>query len=326
MGAYFPELFNTVFPSTSLDNLKIISNIGLILFMFVVGMELDLRVLKTKVHEAVVISHASIIFPFVLGMGLAYYLYNSFAPDGIPFLSFALFMGISMSITAFPVLARIVREKGINKTKLGTIILTCAAVDDITAWCVLAIVIAIVKAGTVVSSFYTILFSILYVIVMIKVVRPFLQRMGELHTTKEHMNKSIVAVFFLVLIASALMTEIIGIHALFGAFMAGTIMPDNKAFRHVFVEKVEDIATVLLLPLFFVEREPEGGCPDEYPWIDGAGGHQHRVRPGRVDSRNICHDGDNGAGNHVYDIAQLKRDQPVLPRERKGSESCCSTG
>lgn len=252
IGAYFPEFYNTLFPESSFNNLKILSNIGLILFMFVVGMELDLKVLKTKMHEAVVISHASIILPFVLGMGLAYFLYGSFSPEGIPFLSFALFMGISMSITAFPVLARIVREKGINKTKLGTIILTCAAVDDITAWSVLAIVIAIVKAGSVVSSLYTILFSVLYVIVMLKVVKPFLHRIGELHTTKEHLNKSMVAVFFLVLVASAFATETIGIHALFGAFLAGSIMPDNKAFRHVFVEKVEDVATVLLLPLFFV--------------------------------------------------------------------------
>lgn len=252
IGAYFPEFFNTLFPESSFNNLKILSNIGLILFMFVVGMELDLKVLRTKMHEAVVISHASIIFPFVMGMGLAYFLYDSFAPQGIPFLSFALFMGISMSITAFPVLARIIREKGINKTKLGTIILTCAAVDDITAWSVLAIVIAIVKAGSIVSSLYTILFSVLYVIIMLKVVKPFLQRIGELHTTKEQLNKSTVAIFFLVLVASAFTTETIGIHALFGAFLAGAIMPDNKAFRHVFVEKVEDVATVLLLPLFFV--------------------------------------------------------------------------
>jgi Kef-type K+ transport systems, membrane components len=252
IGAYFPEFYNTLFPESSLNNLKILSNIGLILFMFVVGMELDLKVLRTKMHEAVVISHASIIFPFALGMGLAYFLYDSFAPVSIPFLSFALFLGISMSITAFPVLARIVQEKGINKTKLGTLILTCAAVDDITAWCVLAVVIAIVKAGSVASALYTILFAILYVLVMIKVVKPFLHSIGELHTTKEHLNKSVVAIFFLTLVISAFCTEIIGIHALFGAFMAGAIMPNNKAFRHIFVEKVEDVATVLLLPLFFV--------------------------------------------------------------------------
>lgn len=252
IGAFFPEFYHILFPESSFNNLKILSSIGLILFMFVVGMELDLKVLRTKMHEAVVISHASIIIPFTLGMALAYFLYDSFAPESIPFVSFSLFLGISMSITAFPVLARIVQEKGINKTKLGTIVLTCAAVDDITAWCVLAVVIAIVKAGSVISSLYTILFAVFYVVMMIKVIKPFLHRIGELHTTKEHLNKSVVALFFLTLVASAFCTEVIGIHALFGAFMAGAIMPNNKAFRHVFVEKVEDIATVLLLPLFFV--------------------------------------------------------------------------
>lgn len=252
VGTLFPDFFNGLFPVSSLANLKTISNIGLILFMFVVGMELDLKVLRTKIHEAVVISHASIIFPFVLGMGLAYLLYGSFAPMGVPFISFALFMGISMSITAFPVLARIVQERGLQKTRLGTVVLTCAAVDDITAWCLLAVVIAIVKAGSVVSSLYTVLFAIMYVIVMIKFVRPFLQKISDIHSSRENLNKSVVAVFFLTLLLSAFCTEIIGIHALFGAFMAGAIMPEKMNFRSIIVEKVEDVALIIFLPLFFV--------------------------------------------------------------------------
>jgi Kef-type K+ transport system membrane component KefB len=141
--------------------------------MFVIGMELDLKVLKNKAHEAVVISHASIIFPFALGVGLAYFIYNHFAPKGISFASFALFTGISMSITAFPVLARIIQERGLQKTKLGTIVITCAAADDITTWCILAAVIAIVKAGSFVSALYTIALAEVYVLLMIKIVRPF---------------------------------------------------------------------------------------------------------------------------------------------------------
>ena len=120
-----------LFPVESLGNLKFLSQIGLILFMFVIGMELDLKALKNKANEAVVISHASIVIPFALGIGLAYFVYNRFAPEGVKFLSFSLFMGIAMSITAFPVLARIVQERGIHKTKLGTIVITCAAADDI---------------------------------------------------------------------------------------------------------------------------------------------------------------------------------------------------
>lgn len=252
VGMYFPEFSAALFPDSSMDNLKILSQIGLILFMFIVGMELDLKVLRNKAHDAVVISHASIIIPFALGIGLAYFVYDAFAPANVQFSSFALFTGIAMSITAFPVLARIVQERGIHKTRLGTIVITCAAADDITAWCLLAAVIAIVKAGSFVSSLYVIVLAVAYVFLMIKVVRPFLKRIGDLHSSKDHLSKPIVAIFFLTLIISSYATEIIGIHALFGAFMAGAIMPESTKFRNIFVEKVEDVALVLLLPLFFV--------------------------------------------------------------------------
>jgi Kef-type K+ transport system membrane component KefB len=252
VGMYFPEFSAALFPAASLPNLQFLSQIGLILFMFVVGMELDLSVLKNKAHEAVVISHASIIIPFSIGMGLSYFIYEQFAPQNTQFLPFALFMGIAMSITAFPVLARIVQERGIQKTRLGTIVITCAAADDITAWCLLAAVIAIAKAGSFVSSVYVIALSVGYVLLMLKVVRPFLKRVGDLHASSENLSKPVVAIFFVTLILSAYATEVIGIHALFGAFLAGVIMPDNTSFRNLFIEKIEDVALVLLLPLFFV--------------------------------------------------------------------------
>jgi Kef-type K+ transport system membrane component KefB len=269
IGMYFPEFSTFLFPEQSLGNLGLLSQIGLVLFMFVIGMELDLKVLQKQAHEAVVISHASIIIPFALGVGLAYFIYQSFAPQGVPFVSFALFLGIAMSITAFPVLARIVQERGIHKTKLGTVVLTCAAADDITAWSLLAVVIAIVKAGSFVSALPTIIMAVAYVFVLLKVVRPFLKRIGDLHASHENLSKPVVAIFFLVLILSAYTTEIIGIHALFGAFMAGTIMPDNQKFKKVFIEKVEDVALVLLLPLFFVFtglRTQIGLLNDPYLW------------------------------------------------------------
>lgn len=269
IGNYFPEFSLALFPVESFSNLQFLSQIGLILFMFVIGMELDLKVLKNRAHDAVVISHASIIIPFALGMGLAYYIYESFAPESVKFSSFALFIGIAMSITAFPVLARIVQERGLHKTKLGTMVITCAAADDITAWCLLAAVIAIVKAGSFLSSLYVIALAAMYVLTMIKVVRPFLKRVAELHTTQETLGKPIVAIFFVTLIMSAYATEVIGIHALFGAFMAGAIMPENVKFRNVFIEKVEDVALVLLLPLFFVYtglRTQIGLLNDPYLW------------------------------------------------------------
>lgn len=251
-GLYFPDMKEALFPADSLGNLQLLSQIGLILFMFVIGMELDLKVLKNKANDAVVISHASIVIPFALGIGLSYYIYHEFAPAGVEFLSFSLFMGIAMSITAFPVLARIVQERGIHKTRLGTIVITCAAADDITAWCILAAVIAIVKAGSFVSSIYVIGLAVAYVIMMLFVVKPFLKRIGVLYAKKDNIKKSVVAIFFLTLIVSSYLSEIIGIHALFGAFLTGAIMPDISKFRNIFIEKVEDISVILLLPLFFV--------------------------------------------------------------------------
>ncbi|ROH97977.1 cation:proton antiporter [Chryseobacterium daecheongense] len=270
VGMYFPEFSAFLFPKESLGNLQFLSQIGLILFMYIVGMELDLSVLRKKAHDAVVISHASIIIPFALGIGLSYYVYQEFAPDGVQFTSFALFIAIAMSITAFPVLARIVQERNLQKTKLGTIVITCAAADDITAWCILAAVIAIVKAGSFASSIYVIIMAIAYVFLMIKIVKPFLKRVGDLQAGKNTISKPMVAIFFLTLILSAYATEVIGIHALFGAFMAGAIMPENAKFRTLFIDKVEDVALVLLLPLFFVFtglRTQIGLLNDSHLWI-----------------------------------------------------------
>ncbi len=269
LGLYFPDFSIALFPLESLGNLQFLSQIGLILFMFIIGMELDLKVLKNRANEAIVISHASIVIPFALGIALAYFVYHDFAPEGVAFLPFSLFMGIALSITAFPVLARIVQERGIHKTKLGAIVITCAAADDITAWCILAAVIAIVKAGTFVSSLYVIGLAILYVLVMIFIVKPFLKKIGELYGTKDNINKPVVAIFFLTLIISSYTTEVIGIHALFGAFMTGVIMPDITKFRSIFIEKVEDVSVILLLPLFFVFtglRTQIGLINDPYLW------------------------------------------------------------
>jgi len=252
LGAYFPELSAMIFPESSIGSIKLLSEIGLVLFMFIVGMELDLKVLKNRANDAILISHSCIALLFTMAIALAYFIYPYFTYPGARFVPFALFMGIAMSITAFPVLARIVHERGLNKTPLGAMVITCAAVDDITAWCLLAAVIAIAKAGTFVSSLYVILFAILYVICMFKLVRPFLKRVADLQTSKNIISKSVVGIFFLVLFISSYLTSIIGIHPLFGAFLAGVIMPPNLNFRKLFIDKIEDVALVLLLPLFFV--------------------------------------------------------------------------
>lgn len=252
LGMYFPEITQFLFPASSLGTLNFLSQIGLILFMFIIGMELDLKAIGKQAYDAVVISHASIIIPYTMGMGLAYFIYKDYAPAGISFLSFALFMGIAMSITAFPVLARILKEKGLTRTKLGAMALTCAAADDLTAWCILAAVIALVKSGSSISVLYTIGLAVIYVLVMLKAVRPALNRLEHIYHNRETKRTSVMAFLFVMLIVSAYITSIIGIHSLFGAFMAGVIMPASFDFRKIVTDKIEDLSILLLLPLFFV--------------------------------------------------------------------------
>jgi len=252
VGAVFPVFSAFLFPPESLSKLHVLSQMGIILFMFIVGMELDIGVLKKKVREAVIISHTSIIFSYGFGVILAYFLYSQYAPDNVSFISFVLFMGIAMSITAFPVLARILQERHLTRTTLGAMIITCAAVDDITAWCLLAVVIAIINAGGMISAVGSIILTVVYVFIMWFVVRPIMDRLAGKFDTPESINKVIVAVIFGVLFLSSYITEIIGIHAFFGAFLAGVIMPSRKEFRHTLSEKIEDVSLVILLPLFFV--------------------------------------------------------------------------
>ena len=252
LGYFFPEAYSFLFAPDSLSNIYILSEIGLVLFMFVIGMELDLSALKNKMGTTFVISQASIVIPYFMGMWLAYYLYEEFAAGQTDFISFALFIGISMSITAFPVLARIVQEKGLTKSHLGTISIASAAFNDVTAWCVLAAVIAISKTGSLYSSLFNIGLAVAYILVMMFLVKPFLKRIGEIYKNSEVVNKSVFAFFLLVLIISAYITQLIGIHALFGAFLAGVIMPPLPSFRKLIVDKVEDVSLTLLLPLFFV--------------------------------------------------------------------------
>jgi len=220
--------------------------------MFVIGMELNIDNIKHRTSQIIVISHSSIIIPFALGMLLAYFVYIDFAANITRFLPFALFIGISMSITAFPVLARIIQEKGLTKKHLGSISIASAAIDDVTAWCLLAVVIAISSTGSIISSLYTILMAIAFIAIMLMIIRPFLQKVGQTHQNIETLNKRIVGFIFLILISSSFITQTIGIHALFGSFLAGVIMPTNINFRKLMIEKIEDVSVSLFLPLFFV--------------------------------------------------------------------------
>jgi Kef-type K+ transport system membrane component KefB len=250
-GWLFPEQFAFVFPHNSFLSLQFLSQIGLAFFMFVIGMELDLTKIKSKTHDAIIISQVSIIFPFFLGTCVSYYIFQELAPKGVSFLSFALFMGIAMSITAFPVLARIIKERGLTKTPLGVLAITCAAVDDVTAWCLLAAAIAIVKAGNITSSLFTIGLAITYIFFMLFLIKPWFQKLSDKRIKGDYIDKTVIGISFFLLLLSAYFTEVIGIHALFGAFIAGVVMPNNIKFREILTDKIEDVSTIILLPIFF---------------------------------------------------------------------------
>jgi Kef-type K+ transport system membrane component KefB len=252
LGALSPGVSQFIFPASSLNNLQFISQVGLILFMFVIGLELDISVIRKQARSAVVISHAGIIIPYTLGMCLALFMYTTYAPAHISFVLFSLFMGIAMSITAFPVLARIIKERNLTKTKLGIMAITCAASDDVTAWCILAALIAMVKGGTSGGTLFTISLLIAYVLFMLMVIRPLLKKLGHIYNKRETVSRSMMAIVFMVMLLSAYFTELIGVHALFGAFVAGVIMPSEMNFRQTIIDKIEDVSLVLLLPLFFV--------------------------------------------------------------------------
>jgi Kef-type K+ transport system membrane component KefB len=251
LGNFLPGVSGFLFAPETLGNITILSQIGLIFFMFVIGMELDITEVRKNFKATLFISHTGIIFPFLCGVAAAYFTYPYYASQTTPFLSYALFIGVSMSITAFPVLARIIQEKRLTQSRLGTLSLASAAGGDVSAWCLLAVVIAIAQ-GTQAGAVYTLLFTALYIVFMFFVLRPFLNTIGNLYHNKEVLNKNIVALMFLILILSAYLTEMLGIHALFGAFAAGVAMPSNVQFRKILTEKVEDVALTIFLPLFFV--------------------------------------------------------------------------
>jgi Kef-type K+ transport system membrane component KefB len=251
LGQVSPATMAFLFPAESLEPLRLLSQIGVVLFMFVVGMELEIGDLRKKAYAAIMVSHASIVVPFFLGVTLSLLVYRSESSARTSFTPFALFMGIAMSITAFPVLARILEDRGLSKTALGGIAITCAAFDDVTAWCLLALVIALARADGIWPAIITIGFVIAFVSLMTLLVKPALARLINVTRDDERHRRGLVALMLVFVFASALITETIGIHALFGAFLAGVVMPPAKAFRSMLKSKLETLSLVVFLPLFF---------------------------------------------------------------------------
>ena len=243
-----------------------LAQVGVILYMFLVGLELDTRLLRKRTHATVAISHASIVLPFVLGCALALLLYPRLSTSDVPFTGFALFCGVAMSVTAFPVLARILTDRGIQTSRLGVIALTCAAVDDVTAWCLLAFVVSVVKARAA-GGLLTFGLTLGYIGVIV-LVRPFLLRVIQKHERSGEVEPQRAdgrAAWALLL--SSLATEYIGIHALFGAFVLGAIIPHDSKLAQELLHRLEDFVVVLFLPAFFAFT----GMRTQIGLVSGAG-------------------------------------------------------
>lgn len=262
LGFLAPGLSAYLFPVQTIPFLNVLSQIGLIFFMFLIGLELDPKYLRGKIETAVTISFTSIVVPFSLGGGLAFFLYPLVSTSNVSFTAFALFLGAAMSITAFPVLARIITENNLQGTRLGKLALTCAAVDDITAWCILAMAIAVVKAdhpalgaanpaSSIVEALPTIFYSLLYIGFMMTVGRKFLQGLSRHYDRTGKLSQFVLASIYMGVVVSALITELIGIHLIFGAFLLGAAMPKNPGLVKDLAQKTEDFVITFLLPIFF---------------------------------------------------------------------------
>jgi Kef-type K+ transport system membrane component KefB len=241
LGLVWPDGLDYLFPPEVVTALRTLANLGLVMFMFMIGLELDLRTLRGHGHKAVLISHASIVVPMVLAVPLALWLHPRFGA-GVDRAGFVLFLGAAMAITAFPVLARVLQETGLHRTRVGVLTITCAAVDDVTAWCVLAGVVAVVESSGPADTVRVVALSFGFVVAMLAVVRPLLGRLPAV---------PVWAAVALAL-ACAWATERIGIHAIFGAFMAGIAMPRDGVVQREVEDKLETATLTLLLPVFFV--------------------------------------------------------------------------
>lgn len=250
-GLVAPDLFATIFPPSSFSTLELLSQFGLCLFMFIIGMEVDISLFRRSAPTAFLVSHSAIIWPFALGILGSLVLYSHYTPAGVAFLPFALFIGISLAITAFPVLARILQERGLTKTHLGTLAITSAAINDLTAWPLLTLVVAFVNNSNPLNAVFTLLYFAAFIAVLLYVIKPLLKRAGRVYVSRENLTKNVTSMIFLLILTASLATEFIGIHALFGAFLMGAIMPGESNLKKLFVEKIEDFTMVILLPLFF---------------------------------------------------------------------------
>ena len=249
LGAFLPGVKNALFPASALPTLQTLGDIGLVLYMFSLGARLDTHLMLRQSRNAIAVSLSGIIFPLMLGAGLAFalYPYPGFAGPNASLPSFMLTVGTAMAITAFPVLARLLAERNMLGTRIGMLALTCAAVGDVVAWCLLALVVAVVHARGLTSAGLTVGLTALFFVVMLVMVRPLL-----LVVDRRLKSKQLLVVFSIILLlCSAYVTNAIGIHPVFGAFLMGVILPRRPAFIEQ-VRSLDRMNNLLFLPLFFV--------------------------------------------------------------------------
>jgi len=252
LGWVAPQFSAYLFPPSSLGFLNALSQVGVVIFMFLVGLGINPKELKHQSHAAVLVRHVSITAPFVLASLLALYLYPRLSDDSVSFTNFGLFMGAAMSITAFPVLARILDERNMMQTRLGTVAIACAAVDDVTGWCILAYIVVLIRAARQATSIWVTLGGILlFAVIMIYGVRFLLRGLERTFHKYGEISENRMAFLLLLALASALCTERLGIHLLFGSFLMGAIMPKEPKFVRYILDRFETITITLLLPLFF---------------------------------------------------------------------------
>ena len=260
LGRLAPAFSAWLFPPATFPVLLAVSHLGLLFFMFLVGLHLDLGMLRASGRTALVTSPVSIVVPLGLGIAVAGYVQPRFAPQVSPF-AFALFMGVALSVTAFPVLARILEERGLTRTRIGVIAIACAAVDDVAAWCLLAGVTAYVRAAAGGASFArTALLLAVFAAGVLVLLPPALRRLVG------HSPAAFLPVAVVCLLGGAAATEAIGVHALFGAFLAGIAMPRRDDLRHGLEVSLGAVTTVVLLPLFFAST----GLRLDLGWLRGA--------------------------------------------------------
>jgi Kef-type K+ transport system membrane component KefB len=249
-GRLAPDLSSYVFPAQVLPFLGVLAQIGVILFLFLVGLELDTDLLRRRSPVAATISVASMTTAFALGVVLALWLYPRLATADMPFARFALFLGVAMSVTAFPVLVRILTDRGLQRTEVGALAISCAGVDDVAAWCLLAFVSGLggARPGGVWS---TLALTVGYIAFVLAVVGPAVRGLIRRHERVGAATQASLGVLVLAMLASALTTEWIGIHALFGAFLLGTVVPHDSRLVRELGQKLQDLVVVLFLPAFF---------------------------------------------------------------------------